>query len=386
MSNLMIIHGGGPTAVINASLYGVLTEAKKQQARKVYAARGGTGGLLKGQVCDLLNLTDGQIAQLLQTPGSAIGSSRDALSALDYERMLDVLKQLDINAVLVNGGNGSMDMAYKLHLQCEKAGIHVMGVPKTMDNDLPATDHSPGFGSAARFIANAVAEICCDIASMPIHITVIETLGRNAGWLTAATALAVDSGFGPDLVYVPERLFDEVRFLDDCQKLIARKGHGVIVAAEGLKNLQAQPLVKPSLTQGRTTYYGNVAAYLSELITSELGFKARNEKPGLLIRSSMALVSRTDRAEAVEVGKMACRLALQGECGKMLGFRRLSNQPYRCELVCFPLAKVRLKEQTLPLAFINEEGNHIRKEFNDWCRPLIGEPLVPFLNLTETGQ
>lgn len=386
MSNLMIIHGGGPTAVINASLYGVLTEAKNHHARKVYAARGGTGGLLKGQVYDLLKLSELQNAQLLRTPGSAIGSSRDALSALDYERMLDVLKQLEINVVLVNGGNGSMDMAYKLHLQCEKAGIQVMGIPKTMDNDLPATDHSPGFGSAARFIANAVAEICCDIASMPIHITVIETLGRNAGWLTAASALAVDSGFGPDLIYVPERLFDEAQFLEDCQKLIERKGHGVIVAAEGLKNLQAQPLVKPSLTQGRTTYYGNVAAYLSELITAELGFKARNEKPGLLIRSSMALVSETDRAEAVEVGKAACRMALQGESGKMLGFRRISNQPYSCELVCFPLAEVRLKEQTLPLAFLNKEGNHIHKEFNEWCRPLIGEPLAPFLNLTETGQ
>ena len=200
--NLVIIHGGGPTAVINASLYGAIREAQENpEVDRIYCAIGGTGGLMKENLRDVTNLSDDELKGLLTSPASAIGSSRDALEAPEYEMMVGILKKNDIRYVLMNGGNGTMDTCGKLQQHCEGTGIRVIGIPKTMDNDLAITDHAPGFASAARYMAGSVAELCCDVDGLPIHVVVIEALGRNAGWVTAASALACDSyGNGPDLI------------------------------------------------------------------------------------------------------------------------------------------------------------------------------------------
>ncbi len=380
---MLVIHGGGPTAVINASLYGVLCEAQAHGDVEVAAALGGTGGLLAGRLRSLEGIPQGQRALLLTTPGSAIGTSRDALEPQDYRRMAELLVQHGITHVLCNGGNGTMEMCGTLHKTCQEAGlpIPVVGIPKTMDNDLAVTDHSPGYGSAARFVARTVQEVCADVKSLPIHVVVIETNGRNAGWVTAAAALArKQPGDGPDLIYLPERPFDRQAFLTDVQALIRLKRSAVVVVSEGLRDAQGSFVVPAIYQTGRSVYYGDVSAHLAELVIRELGYKARGEKPGLLGRASIALQSEVDRREACLAGEVACRAALAGESGCMVAFRRLSTQPYRVETFLAPIGQVMLTERTVPDAFINARGNDVTPAFAQWCAPLLGDDIPPMVS------
>ena len=187
--NMLIVHGGAPTAVINASLYGAITEAKKSGlVDKIYGAKGGSGSIVSGDFIDLGNLPDSVLERLPYTPGSAIGTSRTPLVEKDYKEIAEALKQYNIKWLLFNGGNGSMDACGKVAAQVQDSDICVVGIPKTIDNDITVTDHAPGFGSAARYLAASVRELCYDVASLPIHVSVIEAMGRNAGWLTAASA------------------------------------------------------------------------------------------------------------------------------------------------------------------------------------------------------
>lgn len=382
-NNLIIMHGGGPTAVINASLYGTIREAQQSpEVEKVYVAIGGTGGLLREQLRDVSALSDEELRGLLSSPASAIGTSRDAIEAPEYEAIVPILQKYGIRYVLMNGGNGTMDTCGKLQKHCEGTGIRVIGIPKTMDNDLAVTDHAPGFASAARYMAGSVAEVCCDVASLPIHIVVIEALGRNAGWVTAASALAADSyGQGPDLIYLPERDFDEEAFLRDVQKLIDEKGHGVVVASEGLHDREGKPIVKPIFTVGRATYFGDVSAHLANLIIQRLGYKARAEKPGLLGRASIAWQSKVDRVEAEACGRAAVRAAVAGETAKMVALRRTGDAPYASETFLVDIADIMMTERKMPADFINEVGNGVTEAFKDWCRPLLGEPLPKLIDL-----
>ena len=212
---LLIVHGGGPTAVINCSLYGAVTEAVRSgRVDGVYAANGGMGGLLREDFIRLDTLPESTLAALLTTPGSAIGTSRDAMEAPEYARAAEVIGKNGFDFLLCNGGNGTMDTCGKIYEACRSAGTPVLvaGIPKTVDNDLAVTDHAPGFASAARYIAGVTREICADVRSLPIHVCVVEAMGRNAGWITAAAALArQDAEIGPDLIYLPERDFDEDR-------------------------------------------------------------------------------------------------------------------------------------------------------------------------------
>ena len=375
--NMVIIHGGGPTAVINASLYGAVEEAKKHpEVGRIYAAIGGTGGLLHKKLLDLREIPQEELDLLLTSPASAIGTSRDHLEPEDYAAMVPVFEEFGIRYVLLNGGNGTMDTCSRIYEQCCAHGISVMGIPKTMDNDIAVTDHSPGFGSAARYMAVSTAEVCADVRGLPIHIVVIEALGRNAGWVTASSALAADCGVGgPDLIYLPERAFDEAAFLRDVQELIDRKGCGVVVASEGLHDADGKPIVEPVFQVGRAVYFGDVSSHLANLITKKLGYKARSEKPGLLGRASIALQSACDREEAVLAGKLAAEAVVRGESGKMVGFRRLEGEPYRIEPMMIEIEQVMLHEKGMPDSFINEAGNGVTQAFLDWCRPLLGGPL-----------
>ena len=242
--NVLIVHGGGPTAVINSSLYGVIEEAKKiGKFDKVYAAIGGSEGILKECFLNLLAFPEEKLKLLLETPATAIGSSRYALDQEDYEAMVGIFKKYEIKYVLLNGGNGTMDMCGRIYEVCKDKDIRVIGIPKTIDNDIAITDHAPGFGSAARYIAATTAEVGVDVKALPIHVCIIEAMGRNAGWITAASALARKKpGDAPHLIYLPERAFNEEEFLEDVKQLHKEKGGVVVVVSEGLKNEAGDPL------------------------------------------------------------------------------------------------------------------------------------------------
>ena len=382
--NVLLVHGGAPTAVINASLYGAVTEAKKYaEVDHIYAAIGGSGAVIREQFLDMKTVSDERLELLLSTPASAIGTSRDHLEPEDYEAIARVIQKHDIKYVFFNGGNGSMDACGKVYKACQALGltdVRVVGIPKTIDNDIAVTDHAPGFGSAARYIAATVSEVSQDVRALPIHVSVVEAMGRNAGWIAAASALARSGdGDGPDLIYLPERPFVEEEFLADVKALVEKKGGVVVVASEGLTGPEGKPIVEPIFQVGRATYYGDVSAHLANLVIKKLGYKARSEKPGICGRASIAFQSSVDRDEAVIAGAEAVKAAMEGQTGVMIGFERLPGAEYKVKPIRIPIEQVMLTERTMPAEFINERGNDVTDAFVEWCRPLIGEPLRPFV-------
>lgn len=388
--NLLIVHGGGPTAVMNGSLYGAIKEAKKSdKIGHIYGANNGTGGFLKKEFLELENVPEEKLKLLLQTPGTAIGTSRDPIEQEHYEKMADILEEENIKYVLFNGGNGTMDTCGKLHKTCQKRGldVKVMGIPKTTDNDIAVTDHSPGFGSAARYMAACTQELAADVRSLPIHVVVMEASGRNAGWITASSALAGEKGYAPDLIYLPERAFDEDKFIEDVKKLLEKKSGILVVASEGLTDKEGKPIVKPVFKTERATYFGDVSSHLANLVIQKLGYKARGEKPGLLGRASIFMQSQVDIEEAQMAGELACRAALDGESGKMVAFSRVSENPYEMKPFLVDIDEVMMYERKMPDEFINEEGNGVTQAFLDWCRPLIGEELPDMISFnTQSGK
>ena len=388
--NLLIVHGGGPTAVMNGSLYGAIKEEKKSdKIGHIYGANNGTGGFLKKDFLELENIPEEKLKLLLQTPGTAIGTSRDPIEQEHYEKMADILEEENIKYVLFNGGNGTMDTCGKLHKTCQKRNldVKVMGIPKTTDNDIAVTDHSPGFGSAAKYMAACTQELAADVRSLPIHVVVMEASGRNAGWITAASALAGEKGYAPDLIYLPERAFDEDKFIEDIKKLLEKKSGILVVASEGLTDKEGKPIVKPVFKTERATYFGDVSSHLANLVIQKLGYKARGEKPGLLGRASIFMQSQVDIEEAQLAGEMACRAALNGESGKMVAFSRVSENPYEMKPFLVDIDEVMMYERKMPDEFINEEGNGVTQAFLDWCRPLIGEELPDMISFnTQSGK
>lgn len=408
--NVLITCGGGPTAVINASLYGVIREAQDSgKISKVYAAIGGSEAILRERFLDLLAQPKDRIERLLETPATAIGSSRYALTDADYAAMPSIFQKYGIKYVLLNGGNGTMDTCGRIFRACRGTDVRVVGIPKTVDNDIAMTDHTPGYGSAARYIAATTEEVGADVASLPIHVCIIEAMGRNAGWITAASALARrKKGDAPHLIYLPERPFHEDEFLEDVKRLYDELGGVVVLASEGLKNEEGEPIVPPVFQTGRSVYYGDVSAYLAELVIKKLGIKARSEKPGICGRASIAWQSPVDREEAILCGREALRAAMAGESGVMVGLIR-DNEPdftetvplgteerkragagartdYHVHTELIPIEKVMLYERKFPEAWINARGNDVNEGFTDWCRPLIGPDLREFVNFQEIYQ
>lgn len=392
-NNVLVVHGGGPTSVMNASLYGVLKEAEKHpEIGAVYGAIGGMEGIMKEHLLNLAELTEEQKVRLLQTPGSSIGSSRYPVTEEDYKKTPEILKKYHIKYILPNGGNGTMDTCGKIYQACVEAGyidIRVVGIPKTIDNDIAITDHTPGYGSAARYLAATVREVAADVKGLPIHVCVIEALGRNAGWITAASALAREKkGDAPHLIYPPERPFHEEEFLRDVKELYDRLGGVIVVVSEGLKKEDGTPVVDPIFQTDRAVYYGDVSAHLAHLVIKKLGIKARSEKPGLCGRASVAWQSPVDREEAQFVGEEALRLALEGRTGIMVGFQRefSEDNSYKIRPIEIPIEQVMLLEKTLPEEYINERGNDVTDAFIEWCRPLIGPEFDKFLDLKECWE
>lgn len=378
--NMLIAHGGGPTAVINASLYGAIEEAKKyDEIGAIYGAIGGSSGILEENFINFRDESQEEINLLPKTPASALGTSRFPLYEKEYARMLEVFKKYDIKYVLFNGGNGSMDTCGKIYEVAKESGINVIGIPKTIDNDISITDHSPGFGSAARYMATSVKEVGEDVKSLPIHVSIIEAMGRNAGWITASSALArKKEGDAPHLIYLPERPFVKEEFLVDVKRLHEKYGGVVVVASEGLKDENGNPIVEPIFKTERATYFGDVGTHLATLVIKELGIKARSEKPGILGRASITMQSEVDVNEAIEAGRAAVKAAVEGKTGYMVGLNRISTEPYKCETSLIPINEVMMYEKALPKEFINERGNYVTEGFIDWCKPLIGRGIQEF--------
>ena len=382
--NMLIAQGGGPTPVINSSLLGAVREAKKHSdvIETIYGARFGAEGILAGDLINLGEVPNGQLDLLARTPASAIGSCRRKLTDADYPAVLECFKKFNIRYFFYNGGNDSMDTCNKVYqLACESGyELRVIGIPKTIDNDLAVTDHCPGFGSAAKYAAATSLELAQDVAALPIHVVVMEMMGRNAGWITAASALFTDLMPCEHLVYLPETDFDKDEFLAAVKEKWA-KGRGLLVTvSEGIHYAGGAPVADSGIVDGfGHKVPGGAAQTLSDMIMQETGIKSRSEKPGLIGRTSVALMSAVDRDEAEEAGAVAVRSAVEGETGYMVGFKTTREPEYKSETILVPLAEVANAEKTFPLEWITPGG--VTDEFRSYCLPLIGEYDTRFVNL-----
>lgn len=378
--NLLVAQLGGPTAVINSSLYGVIRAGAESDAvDRLLGARNGATGLVEGDLLELGRVGESTVEELLATPGAALGSARREVTDADYDRILEAIDRYDIGYVLPIGGNGTMAFAHELDRHTADAGLEVatVGVPKTVDNDIPATDHCPGYGSAARYYAVTVREVGRDVASLPPPVTVFETMGRDAGWLAAATALAgPGADEPPHLVYLPEHGFDPDGFLDDVKRVYDRLGYVFVAVGEGLRDDSGEP-VAMATDETRTDATGNplpggVGERLADLVGEELGLRARSEKPGLCGRASVAHQSETDREESVRVGEAAVELATGGESGVMAALERAGDE-YDCRVEAVPLAAVS-GSRGVPEAYV-ADGHGVTDAFLEYARPLAGGAL-----------
>jgi len=381
-ANLVVVHGGGPTPVINASLKGVIDEAKKYpEIDGIYGSSYGVDGILNEKFIDLRAIPEDVLARLSYTPGSYIGSSRTHLEPEDYEKIIKKLKKNNIKYLFFTGGNGSMDTCNKIHHICAEAGndINVVGIPKTVDNDLANTDHSPGYGSAARFAAVSAREIGIDVASFPIHVSIIEYMGRNAGWIAAASALGrKKDGDAPHLIYIPERPFIEEEFLNEIERLHKELNGVVVAVSEGLTDAKGNPIGQAMAASKRDAFSTDVSVYLARLISEKLHIKARSEKPGLLGRVSIAHQSEVDREEAEMAGAAAVRAAINGKSGCMVSLKRVSDNPYKCSTELVPIDIMDMKERHMPDEYIASSGHDVTHGFIEYAKPLIGGPLLQY--------
>ncbi len=391
--NLLVAQGGGPTAVINCSLVGVIEEAKHYQPQKIkyiIGSIGGMDGIIKENMINLGREKVSDLKQICQKPGAELGSSRREMKESDYGRILSVFKKYDIRYFFYIGGNGSMYTAQKIDELAKDLGydLKVVGVPKTIDNDLVGTDHCPGFGSAARYIASVTREIGLDIKSLPTPISVIEVLGRNTGWLAAASSLAKEKeGDAPNLIYVPEKKFNLDIFLSDVKKAYKKLGRAVVVVSEGIQDEQGRYLggimTEASHDRFGRSLAGGAAAYLVEKISQHLQLRARSEKPGLAARTGIEYISKIDQTEAYGVGTTAVNHAVKKRGGVMMSIERKSGREYQYDIGNIPLKNAALSEKKLPDYFVNKEGNYVADSFRDYCRPLIGDPIRSFGRLSK---
>ena len=382
---------GGPTAVINSSLVGVVQEAlKHSEIEAIYGAINGIKGVLEEEFVDLGQEPAEVLEGLRRTPGAALGSIRYKVKEGDYERILQVFKAHNIRYFFYIGGNDSMDTAMKLDSLAKETGyeLRVIGIPKTIDNDLAYTDHCPGYGSAARFVAMAVRDSGWDTRAMRVNspVKIVEIMGRNAGWLAGAAALAKErEDDPPHLIYVPERPLSKDKLLRDVEEAYRRYGYVVIALSEGLVNEKGEPFggefAPKEVDAFGHVLKGGASDAAASLIKAELGLSTRIDKPNYLYRSFSLAVSEVDREEAYEVGKAAVLAALAGETGKMVTLIREPGPVYRSTTGLVELEQVANVERYLPDDFINGDGNFVTEAFIEYARPLIGGDLPPYARL-----
>jgi 6-phosphofructokinase len=393
-NNLIIGQSGGATAVINASLVGAVEAAlAEERIDGIFGMLHGIEGLLKEDFTDLRRQPSSVWSRLLHTPSAALGTCRYKLKDEDPERAIAILRQYDIRYLLYIGGNDSADTAHRLALAAQHMNydLRAISVPKTIDNDLPFTDHCPGYGSAARFMALATLDSAMNTRSIPSYypVKVIETMGRDAGWLTASSALGKrDESDPPHILLVPEQRFDADRFLRQVEEVYQRVGYVVVVAAESLRDEQGQAL--GSAGQVGTDAFqhpmlSGAAQQLVELVKRETKLRARFDKPGDLQRMASFSVSITDRDEAYLVGKMGVKALLDGESDKMITIVRHNEPAYYCTTGLVELAQVANLQRLLPDQYLDNSKTMVTQAFYDYALPLIGDPVPDHARLQKIG-
>ena len=388
MGNAVVGQSGGPTAAINATLAGVIRGVRDYGAGTVgtlYGMKNGIEGFLEGRLVDLgaRFAREEDLILLENTPSAALGSCRKKLPdpAADpafFEALIETFRRYDIRYFFYIGGNDSMDTVAKLRAYTKACDyeMRVIGVPKTIDNDLMGTDHTPGFGSAAKYVATTMQEILCDCAVYTIPaVTIVEVMGRDAGWLTASAALPGLNGRGPDYVYLPERAFDMERFFEDVRTALARHPNVVIAVSEGVRFADGR-YVGESTQMGALDAFGHkilagVGKALEMAVKAELGCKVRSVELNLPQRCASHLASRTDLDESVAAGREGVRIALEGLSGQMIRFARREGEPYACEIGHADVAAIANQVRRVDDVFINERGNHVTDACLSYLRPLI---------------
>ena len=384
--NIIVGQSGGPTSVINSSLAGVYKNAIERGFDKVYGMLHGIQGLLDEQYIDLSTQIHSEldIELLKRTPSAFLGSCRFKLPEIHedksiYEKIFDILNRLDIDAFIYIGGNDSMDTVSKLSRYAEKIGsdIRILGEPKTIDNDLVNTDHTPGFGSAARYVASTVREITLDACVYEKKsVTIIEIMGRHAGWLTGAAALARKYvGDNPLLIYLPETDFDVEEFLQKVHAAFEKNCNVVVCVSEGIHDKDGTFICEYDSAAGTDAFGHKMLAgcgkYLENLVRSRLGVKARSVELNVSQRCSAAMLAGTDQQEGILAGEFGVQAALNGETGKMIAFKRQSDSPYSMKCTLEDVNVICNEEKTVPVEWITEDGSDVTEDFIRYARPLI---------------
>lgn len=393
--NAFYAQSGGVTAVINATACGLIETARQHPDKigKVYAGRNGIIGALTEDLIDTNQESDANIAALRHTPSGAFGSCRFKLKGLEeskteYERLIEVFKAHDIGYFFYNGGGDSQDTSHKISQIGEKMGypITCVGVPKTVDNDLPITDNCPGFGSVAKYVAVSIREASFDVASMAktsTKIFVMEVMGRHAGWIAAAGGLAAEKeGDAPHIILFPEIEFDEAKFLAKVDNAVKNYGYCSIVVSEGVKNKEGVFLAEAG---GKDAFghaqLGGVAPVIAEMVKGKLGYKYHWAVADYLQRAARHIASKTDVEQAYALGKAAVELAIAGKNAVMPTVIRVSNNPYKWEIGSADLADVANVEKMMPMEFISSDGMGITEACREYLQPLIlGEDYPPYAN------
>lgn len=385
--NMVVGQSGGPTAAINASLAGVYHRAKELGVQKVYGMVGGVLGLINGKYVDLDEHLAGEekIEILKQTPSAALGSCRYKLPVVledeeTYIKLFEVLKSLDVAYFIYIGGNDSMDTIAKLSAYAEKinSDIRFMGVPKTVDNDLAVTDHTPGFGSAAKYVATSVKEVICDSSVYDMKsITVIEIMGRNAGWLTASAALAKgEDCCGVDLIYLPECGFDLDKCASKVEKLLEEKNTVVIAVSEALRDSDGNYICEEGSVHAGLDSFGHkimsgTGQFLARYLGQKIGVKARGIELNTLQRSASHFASKQDIEESFALGGASAEAAVAGKTGEMSVIKRLSDEPYEYKIETADIFEIANIEKTVPKEWICDDGSYVTEDVVRYCRPLI---------------
>ncbi|MBL4576093.1 MAG: 6-phosphofructokinase [Opitutaceae bacterium] len=387
--NCLIGQSGGPTAVINASIAGAITEALNHECiEEIYGCLNGILGILNEDLIDLAEESQQTIRALEHTPGAALGTCRHKLKTQEeYERVLEVFKAHNIRYFFYAGGNDSQDTANKISKLAQEQGyeLRVIGIPKTIDNDLTVTDHCPGYGSVIKYVATTVREIACDNESMGQHdlVSIVEVMGRSAGWIAAGASLAKRREYPndpPHLIYLPEIAFSTEKFVEDVQRIVKKEKYCMIVVGEGLVDEDGNFVATSSAQTDAFGHaqLGGIGDYLKRLVESKIGVKARSARLGIAQRAAAHCMSEADAEEAHEAGKAAVKAAVAGVTDKMITILRGDSESYTFETGLAPLAEIANGVKKLPLEWINEDGVSMNYQYVKYARPLIqGEVEIP---------
>ena len=395
--NIVVGQSGGPTAVINSSVAGVYSAAKKIGVKKIYGMVYGIQGFLEENLCDLSEYLEDEtgIELLKRTPSAFLGSCRFKLPEIEgheevYEKVFEIMEKHDIECLFYAGGNDSMDTVKMLS---DYAAVHnkpqrFMGVPKTIDNDLPITDHCPGYGSAAKYIATSIKEIIRDNESFGVckpTICIVELMGRNAGWLTAAAALSKgEDCAGPDAIYIPETIFDVDKFMEKVKNLAAIKSSVVIAVSEGIQLADGRFVCELGTASDIVDAFGHkqlsgCASTLANMVAEETGLKTRAVELSTLQRAATHMASLTDINEAFQVGYDAVLAAEEGKTGMMITLDRNGDAPYQCGTSAYDIHGIANIERPVPAEWISEDGTQLNEGYEKYARPLIMGELAPLM-------